>query len=167
MVLRGATSLNGAQKGIKILTPNPKGRNMNTAQTVRLLRRIARDPHYWAMRHRIKRANNPAKSKAQLAARLAWLRTGSVTATDLRAIYNSTNGHCVYCGVFVPEPRFTPKDPRGFDHIKPRAFGGNHEKGNIVTCCGTCNAIKSAVIDHLVLLETRTNPTPQKEQVKE
>ncbi len=43
---------------------------------------------------------------------------------------------CVYCGqVFPPEEL-------SVDHVQPRARGGDHSGGNVVTACGACNVRK-------------------------
>jgi 5-methylcytosine-specific restriction endonuclease McrA len=43
---------------------------------------------------------------------------------------------CVYCGeVFPPEAL-------SVDHVQPRARGGDHSAGNVVTACGGCNVRK-------------------------
>lgn len=74
-------------------------------------------------------------------ARVAWLRSGDVTRDQLVGIYKNNNGKCYYCGSAV-KARFSPFDPRGFDHVKSRANGGRHTATNIVVCCKTCNEIK-------------------------
>lgn len=83
----------------------------------------------------------PATAKRARERRIAWLQAGSVTASDLRDIARLYNFRCVYCGTSV-RPRYTPHDPRGFDHVISRANGGKHEKANIVTCCRRCNERK-------------------------
>ena len=43
---------------------------------------------------------------------------------------------CVYCGeVFDAESL-------SLDHVQPRARGGDHSGGNVVTACGACNVRK-------------------------
>jgi 5-methylcytosine-specific restriction endonuclease McrA len=43
---------------------------------------------------------------------------------------------CVYCGeVFTA-------DALSLDHVQPRARGGDHSAGNLVTACGACNVRK-------------------------
>ena len=73
--------------------------------------------------------------------RIAWLNEGTVTRDDLKEIAALYGFKCVYCGGKI-NLRYNPKDPRGFDHVKPRSRGGKHERSNIVTCCGRCNALK-------------------------
>lgn len=44
---------------------------------------------------------------------------------------------CVYCGdVFEPAAL-------SVDHVQPRARGGDHSGGNLVSACGPCNARKA------------------------
>lgn len=97
---------------------------------------------YAAKRKRIRRANNPETTKAAWRRRVDWLRAGDVTETDLRDVFFRCGGRCVYCGEVVV-PRFSPADPRGFDHVVARANGGKHTKSNLVVACGNCNAEKS------------------------
>lgn len=92
---------------------------------------------------------NGALSAAAVRRRKMWLTAGDVTAAQLRAIYERDGGCCRYCRQIV-YPRFNALDPRGFDHVVPRAKGGQHTASNIVTCCGICNAAKSsALLDEL------------------
>lgn len=43
---------------------------------------------------------------------------------------------CVYCGVRFPAEELT------LDHVQPRARGGDHSEGNLVTACRACNTVK-------------------------
>lgn len=83
----------------------------------------------------------PARSKRMYERRNAWLRTGDVTREQLQAIWKAYAGKCAYCGIPVM-PRYTPCDPRGFDHVVPRIRGGKHTAMNIVVCCRRCNELK-------------------------
>ena len=83
----------------------------------------------------------PATAKRNWARRYQWLHSGTVSKTDLQDIFTLYDGKCAYCGVSV-KPRFSPKDPRGFDHVTPRSKGGKHERKNIVVCCQRCNIRK-------------------------
>ncbi|MCC7173511.1 MAG: HNH endonuclease [Planctomycetes bacterium] len=74
--------------------------------------------------------------------RAEWLSGGLVTREQLAELHAKARGCCFYCGCAVAA-RFTPGDPRGFDHVTPRARGGKHEIENMVVCCGSCNAKKS------------------------
>ena len=103
---------------------------------------LRKGPEYAAQRKRTRRANNPETTAAAWARRVEWLKTGDVTKADLAEVYADAAGRCHYCGTHV-EPRLSPTDPRGFDHIVPRAKGGLHTKANIVVCCGMCNSVKS------------------------
>ncbi len=83
----------------------------------------------------------PQTAKRARQRRVEWLKQGTVTNHDLIEIFELYSKRCVYCGVDV-NPRFTPNDPRGFDHVKSRAQGGKHERENIVPCCRRCNELK-------------------------
>ncbi len=83
----------------------------------------------------------PTTAKKARLRRIEWLRQGTVTRQDLQDVYRLYRGCCVYCGVSV-KPRYTPTDPRGFDHVKSRITGGKHEKANVVVCCRKCNELK-------------------------
>lgn len=43
---------------------------------------------------------------------------------------------CVYCGEAFPPEALS------VDHVQPRARGGDHSAGNLVTACGACNTRK-------------------------
>src|SRR3990167_6027252 len=107
-----------------------------------LARRRQRDPQYEARRKRIKRAKRPDHYLDQFRRRLDWLRGGDVSSSQLRDLYVRAGGLCFYCKGSV-RARFTPSDPRGFDHIIPRVRGGTHTIRNMVVCCRHCNEIKS------------------------
>lgn len=109
----------------------------------RMYRKLRNDrPQKEAERKRIRRSRNPELCRDKYAQRLNWLRSGDVTADQLRSVFQISDGKCHYCGVDV-RPRFTPSDPRGFDHVIPRAKGGLHTHSNLVVCCASCNARKS------------------------
>ena len=93
--------------------------------------------------YRAKRRRNylPATAKKARTRRIVWLKNGTVTSQDLRELAALYNFRCVYCGVKV-KPRYTPFDPRGFDHVVSRVKGGKHERSNIVPCCRNCNELK-------------------------
>lgn len=111
-----------------------------------LMRRIEREPDYEAKRRLAKRRRNPEHHREQFRRRLAWLSEGTVTVADLHAVYARTSGKCFYCKTSV-RCRFSPKDPRGFDHVIPRVRGGLHKAENLVVCCGPCNALKAGSLD--------------------
>jgi 5-methylcytosine-specific restriction endonuclease McrA len=73
--------------------------------------------------------------------RKEWLLSGDVKKEDLKKIFLNHEGKCAYCGKKVI-PRFSPKDPRGFDHVISRSKGGKHTASNIVVCCWKCNMLK-------------------------
>lgn len=104
-------------------------------------RREARDPEYAARRKRTRRNAAPERHREKYRERLAWLRSGSVTREQLLEVFAAANGTCRWCGVAV-SARFTPSDPRGFDHVVPRAVGGKHEKSNLVVSCRACNCAR-------------------------
>lgn len=101
-------------------------------------------PEVAAKYKRIKRSRRPEHYKAKWQERVAWLKSGDVTREQLKSIYESANGRCQYCGTEVSKPRLYPFDPRGFDHVIPRARGGLHTASNIVVACRVCNSRKSA-----------------------
>lgn len=119
-----------------------ENRDKSRAQALRYDKkfRTTRRDEYNAKKRRYRK---PETSAAQWKRRVKWLLEGSVTRQDLIEVYESTKGLCKYCGVKV-KARFNPYDPRGFDHIKPRVKGGKHERSNIITSCGKCNARKGA-----------------------
>lgn len=101
--------------------------------------RLERPDEYRAKRRRY---YLPQTAKRARLRRIEWLKAGTVTRKELQAIYAFHKGCCAYCGKHVPKPRYSPIDPRGFDHVISRALGGKHEKENIVVCCRSCNELK-------------------------
>lgn len=99
--------------------------------------RTERREEYNAKRRRYRKTEITQKNWQK---RMRWLMDGDVTRLDLIEIYERDQG-CIYCGTKVI-PRFTPTDPRGFDHIIARVNGGIHTKSNIVVCCRKCNELK-------------------------
>lgn len=89
------------------------------------------------------RKSHPEVGRKHRALRVAWLRSGDVTRSDLEQIWEACSGRCYYCTAEVFKPRFNPTDPRGFDHVIPRSKGGKHTPENIVVCCWGCNSWKS------------------------
>lgn len=63
--------------------------------------------------------------------------TGHHTAADLRAIFDSQNGHCPICRVFLANRYHV-------DHVMPIALGGTNNKENIQLLCARCNIEKGA-----------------------
>lgn len=98
-------------------------------------------PDEYNRRRRLKRSKERLKEAYRK--RREWLASGDVTRDELKQIYRRDGGACVYCGVKVAGVRYTPTDPRGFDHVRPRTKGGLHTASNIVVCCPQCNAVKS------------------------
>lgn len=117
---------------------NPEKYKIQRARKEKRFRTERRD-EYNAKRRRIRSSERNAEQRIR---RLKWFLEGNVTRLDLVEIFEKQKGKCSYCGTLV-KPRFTPSDPRGFDHIIPRKLGGKHEKDNIQVCCGKCNGIKS------------------------
>ena len=58
------------------------------------------------------------------------------------ALFNETNGCCIYCGRQLTTGRFT------LDHIVPRYYGGRGYEENLVTACENCNVAKGNVPVH-------------------
>ena len=98
-------------------------------------------PVRFARLKRIRRAKNLNTTRVAWRRRTDWLKAGDVTQEELRAMYRRDGGVCVYCKTPV-KARFSPKDPRGFDHILSRYAGGKHTASNIVVCCRSCNERK-------------------------
>ena len=101
-------------------------------------------PEKAAERKRNRRARNPQATKAKWAERVAWLKAGDVSRDQLASLFAKSEGRCYLCYVKVARPRFSPNDPRGFDHIVARANGGLHTISNLAVCCGSCNERKAA-----------------------
>lgn len=83
----------------------------------------------WRRRSKEWHAANPDKSR-------------DVTRQQLVAIAERDGHICTYCKQPV-RYRFSPLDPRGFDHVQPRSKGGKHTAANIVSCCRSCNELKA------------------------
>jgi HNH endonuclease len=60
-------------------------------------------------------------------------RNGTTTRD---VIFRRDGFRCVYCGQTFPGEALT------LDHVEPRMRGGDRSAGNLVTCCGACNASK-------------------------
>ncbi len=56
-------------------------------------------------------------------------------------VFLRDNGKCQYCGVVLSRDRKAP-DCFTYDHIVPRARGGQTTWENVVVCCITCNQRK-------------------------
>lgn len=46
---------------------------------------------------------------------------------------------CVYCGELFDAADLT------VDHVEPRVKGGDHSRGNLVSCCRVCNIEKGGL----------------------
>ena len=120
-------------------------RKDNPQKAKELKRRMDRK---WRKEHREaynarRRHNDSAERQAKYRqVRTEWLLQGDVTRQQLIKCFEEHNGKCAYCGIEIKKPRFTPLDHRGFDHIIPRAKGGEHTISNIVVCCRRCNELK-------------------------
>jgi 5-methylcytosine-specific restriction endonuclease McrA len=86
----------------------------------------------WVERH-------PDKKRALDRTRKAAKKNaeGKHTAEDVRAIYDSQGGLCVYCEVDLSEGYHV-------DHIMPLALGGSNWPDNLQCLCPTCNMSKGA-----------------------
>ena len=113
-----------------------KVRNQRAQQDKR--NRETRREWYNARRRRYRKPETNAMARR---ARIEWLLSGDVTREQLITVYENHQGNCHYCGKHVMA-RFTPFDPRGFDHVKSRSKGGKHTASNLVVCCRQCNALK-------------------------
>ena len=101
--------------------------------------RKERRPEY---RARKRRRYDSRTAALRWQTRREWLLCGNVTREQLQRLYQSSGGICYYCLAIVPNPRFSPSDPRGFDHVCSRAKGGMHTISNMVVCCRKCNERK-------------------------
>lgn len=99
-------------------------------------------PEQYNAKKRAQRARNPQTNRLAQSRRREWLQTGDVTRDDLMHVAAVSRHRCFYCNQLV-RFRYAPADPRGFDHIIPRAAGGLHTKRNLRACCADCNARKS------------------------
>lgn len=108
--------------------------------------RVERKEAYNAKRRRFRK---PSTMQASYKRRAEWLGAGDVTREQLIEISRRDNGQCICCGAPV-RARFTPSDPRGFDHIVPRVQGGKHTASNLVVYCRKCNSQKAIERDILV-----------------
>jgi len=104
---------------------------------------------------RARRKRNPEKVYEMCKRRSKWLLSGTATRLELIEIWEKQKGLCVYCGKSAGTPRFTPHDPRGFDHVLSRAAGGKHEASNMVVCCRPCNS-KKGLTDLRAALKSAT-----------
>lgn len=125
-----------------ILSREWRQANPSKARAHRRQWRARKGAAYEATRKRIRRRNNPGTAAAAADRRRRWLAAGDVTRDQLVDIYCAAGGSCRYCGASV-RARFTPTDPRGFDHVTPRIAGGLHTAANLVVSCGPCNAAKA------------------------
>lgn len=138
--------VNGRQRCLPCAASRTKKWKKNNPDKAREHRRLwekrfrTERPKEYNARRRRKRSKE--RSSEAYKRRLMWLASGKLTRLDLIEIFELANGKCVYCGVNVM-PRFTPSDPRGFDHVVPRSKGGHNIKENMVVSCRNCNSKKS------------------------
>ena len=78
------------------------------------------------------RHGSTKRHRLGMAARNGGLGLRSIT-------WLQANGHCFYCGVYVP------RDARTLDHRIPIARGGQHTLDNMVLACVSCNSAKAAM----------------------
>lgn len=57
--------------------------------------------------------------------------------TRRERIFVRDGNRCVYCDTVFPD------EDLSLDHVEPRAKGGDHSDGNLVTCCKVCNTLKA------------------------
>jgi len=107
-------------------------------------RRTERRDEYNAARRRSRSSESNAKARR---CRIEWYMEGNVTRLQLIDVYEQAHGNCNYCGRHIDHPRFSPLDPRGFDHVIPRAKGGQHTAHNVVVCCRSCNELKGDQVE--------------------
>ena len=97
----------------------------------------------WAMAHPEKRKE--IKKKWRVANRLKLrldahnrrlVQRHGVTPDEAQKILTAANGHCTYCA--------KPCERLELDHVDAIAMGGSGEARNLVPCCRSCNAKKSA-----------------------
>ena len=60
-------------------------------------------------------------------------------ASRRERIFRRDRYRCVYCGFVGGIDELT------LDHVEPRVKGGDGSDGNLVTCCGPCNASKGGL----------------------
>lgn len=83
------------------------------------------------------RRQNPDKLKLQWRVRQARERSaeGNHTPSDIRAMFESQEGRCAYCGIKL-DARFH------VDHIIPVSRGGSNDPENLCLACRDCNLSK-------------------------
>lgn len=66
-------------------------------------------------------------------------RTGQIVIrkSARRLIYQKSNGHCWYCGIYVEDCKKIQ-----VDHFVPHSKGGTHDLSNLVPACESCNKTK-------------------------
>jgi len=103
-------------------------------------RHRANDPTGSAKELRIWKNKNPDKVRQHDATKRAKRRAVSgstvraISSSEWRQVCDDMGGLCIYCGLGFSE--LTQ------DHFFPLALGGNHEVGNIVPACRSCNSRK-------------------------
>ena len=83
--------------------------------------------------------DHPEESRAASARRRAALLTHDgehYTASDVKALLEQQQGHCLYC--------YNRLDTYHVDHVIPLSRGGGNGKDNIALACPTCNTSKGA-----------------------
>jgi hypothetical protein len=75
-------------------------------------------------------------------------RSKSVKVSRTR-LYRRDNYECAYCG---------QKKNLTIDHIIPKSRGGQNTWENLVTCCSTCNRLKSNRTPEEAKMVLRVNP---------
>ncbi len=71
-------------------------------------------------------------------------------------VYTRDHGQCQYCGLKVPRMEAT------YDHVTPRAQGGQTTWDNVVICCTPCNQKKGGRTPAQAGMHLRTPPVKPK-----
>lgn len=72
-------------------------------------------------------------AKARRRARKMAAIVESVSASDIRAVFEAFRNECAYCRAV---------DDLTLDHFRPLALGGAHAISNLVPACKSCNSAK-------------------------
>lgn len=87
----------------------------------------------WADAHPERRKESIRRNSAKRRAQKATTAVQDISAKDVRNLFESTNGRCVYCG---------EKTKLTLDHVVPLSRGGIHGLENLVGACSSCNSSK-------------------------
>ncbi len=87
----------------------------------------------WAEAHPENRKDSIRRNSSKRRAQKATTTVQDISAQDVRKLFESTNGRCVYCGA---------KTKLTLDHVVPLSRGGIHALENLVGACFSCNSSK-------------------------